>query len=271
MKKTTEVAVKSKQEVAEVDELSAELDALFPKEDSGFTRIQLPRIGFASQDKTEGKGKAMKVITEAGTFFLETETKEVDENSKKIWEKEEIGSTFEGIVMYSRKQLSFFDEKTEKYISSSVYDDNAEIIPLWSDKKQVAKGNREELRKLYEFTADDGKVRSKLADNRILYILYKDEPRQMNIHGSSMYSFMKYTKSVNPSKVVTKFSSESQEKGTITWNQMTFEPVRQLDSAELTDVLAKVKDIIVAIGLEKGAMTSKAIEYVEKKKEFEDF
>lgn len=280
MKKTQEVAVKDKQELAQVDELSAELDALFPKEQSNFTRIQLPRIAFSSQDVTEGKGKSMKVITEAGTFSLETETTEIDENNKKVWEKVELGSSFEGIIIYSRKQLSFFDEKTEKYVSSPVYDDNSEIIPLWSDKKQIAKGTREELRKLYEFVADDGKTRSKLVDNRILYVLIKDngdflELRQLNLHGSSMYSFMKYTKNLNPSKVVTKFSSAPQSKGSIEWNMMTFEPTRYLESEELINVLAKVKEIVIAIGLEKGALASKTVEYVEKQKEaekkFDDF
>jgi hypothetical protein len=77
MKKTQEVAVINK---AELDVLKE----LYPVESSTFNKILLPRIAFASQDQTEGTGKSMKVTTEAGTFSLEKQTEELDENGKKI-------------------------------------------------------------------------------------------------------------------------------------------------------------------------------------------
>src|ERR1035437_9924377 len=98
-----------KKEVAVVDQASIEaLRQAYPVE-QGFNRIQLPRLGYVSQDRFEGKGKEAKVVTEAGTFVLETETSEVDKDNKKIWSKEEIGNKIEGVILFQRKQLSLYD------------------------------------------------------------------------------------------------------------------------------------------------------------------
>lgn len=248
-KQSTEVAVRD-------ESLLAELNESYPKETGGFTRIQLPRLSFVSQDQTEGKGKAMVVTAEAGTFFTEKETSEVNEEGKKVWDKKEIGPSFSGIILYHRYQLSYYDEATEKYTSSPIYDSQDEILPLWSDKKEVAKGTPAELKAKYEFVDKDGKTKSKLKDNRILYVMYGDEVYQLNLHGSSMYSFMKYARTTNPPTVLTTFSSEPQEKGSIQWNMATFTASRPLDNAELHAVVEKVRDIKQAIILEKGTRTS---------------
>lgn len=231
------------------EDVLAELRASYPSE-PGALKIQLPRLGFHSQDKTEGKGKAMKVVAEAGVFYTELQTDEVDENNKKIWQKEEIGTSFQGTILFKRKQLRYYDESTEKYISSPVYDTDDEVVPLFCDKKEIARGTPAELKAGYEYVKD-GKVKSKLEENRILYVLYKDEIYQLNLRGSSMYSFMSYARSTLPPSVVTKFGSESKEKGTIAWNQMTFTVVRQLDVDEAAGVLEKVQKIKNTIAVEK--------------------
>lgn len=223
----------------------AEMRNEFPV-DASFNRVQFPRLVFKSQDQTEGKGKAMKVVMEAGTFLTETATDEVDENGKKVFAKEELGTEIEGIILFQRKQLSYYDESTESYTSSPVYDSDDEIIPLWCNKAEVCKGTPAELKKKYEYVDKDGKTKSNLKDNRIVYVLLNGidgELYEMNLHGSSMYSFMTFTRATLAPSVLTAMSSESKEKGTIAWNQMTFTPSRGLTSTEGTQVMAKIKEI----------------------------
>lgn len=262
---------KESTEVAIMDQaMLAELKDLYPAEQGGFNRISLPRIGFASQDVVEGKGKASKVTTEAGTFFIERQTDELDENGKKIWNKEEIGATLDGIILYHRYQLSYYDESKEEYSSTPVYDSQDEVLPLFCAKKQVAKGTPAELKKLYKFVGEDGKEKSKLKDNRIVYVLYKDELFQLNLHGSSMYSFMKYVRTVNPPTVITTFASEFQEKGKIQWNMMTFTPRGSITPEMFPEIVTKVKEIKMAIALEKGTQTETVAEkYVKEDEEAE--
>jgi len=258
------MAKKESTELAVVDPaMLAELKDMYPTEAGGFNKIKLPRIGFASQDVMEGTGKNKKVTVEAGTFFLERETDELKENGKKLWSKEEIGTTMEGIILYHRYQLSYYDESTELYTSSPVYDSADEVIPLWCDGKQIAKGTPAELKKLYKFVGEDGKEKSKLKDNRIVYVLYKDELFQLNLHGSSMYSFMKYVRTVNPPTVVTEFASEFQEKGKIQWNMMTFNPKGSIAQEMFPEIVAKVKEIKMAIQLEKGTQVETTTKYEE--------
>jgi hypothetical protein len=236
-------------------------------------RIQLPRLGMYSQDKTEesknpktGK-KEIKILAEAGTFYTENQTDEEDENGKRIWAKTDIGTSIEGVILYQRKQLSYYDEATEEYTSSPVYDTDEEIVPLWCNKKEIARGTPKELKAMYEYVAD-GKTKSKLKDNRILYVEYNGEVYQMNLHGSSMYSFLTYSRSLLAPSVVTAMSSEAKEKGTIAWNQMSFSPVRKLTQQEAMDVLAKVQDIRMTVAMEKDQYVKKettSTEIVDKK------
>lgn len=247
----------SKKEIATTanEEVLAQLRQSFPT-DPGVQRFMLPRINMASQDKTEGKGKNMKVVTEAGTFFLEAQGDEIDEETgKKIWIKDEIGASFEGIIIFQRKQLKYYDEVNNKFASTPIYDNDDEIIPLFADKKEIKRGTPQVLKGDYNYVDKDGKTKCRLEDNRILYVLYKEEMYQMNLRGSSMWSFRSYVKSVNPSEVVTKCSSEAKEKGSIAWNQMTFKIARNLNQEEAESVLAKVKEIQSAILMEKAAYT----------------
>lgn len=255
----------SSKEIAIVDpQMLAELKDMYPQETGGFNRIKLPRLSYFAQDVIEGKGKTSKVVIEAGTFFEEHETDEVNpETKKKVWDKKEIGPTFDGIILYHRYQLSFYDEATELYTSSPVFDSQDEVMPLWCDGKQIAKGTPAELKKLYKFVGEDGKEKSKLKDNRIVYVLYKNELFQLNLHGSSMYSFMKYVRTVNPPTVITTFASEFQEKGKIQWNMMTFNSKNSIAPEMFPEIVARVKEIKMAIQLEKGVSTELPKKYDE--------
>lgn len=224
----------------------------FPQEE-GFKRTLLPRLGMFSQDVTEGKGKSMKVVSEAGTFFLEKETEEVNEEGKKIWEKKELGTDINVNIIFQRKQLKYYDEKTETYTSSAVYDNDDEVVPLFCNKAEIDKGTPAELkaREIYQYEKD-GKIKSKLEDNRILYVLYDGELYQLNLRGSSMYSWMTFLrKNTSPSALLLKLSSEAKSKGSIDWNQMTFEVVRDINGEEAGVIIEKVREIKDAINTEK--------------------
>jgi hypothetical protein len=226
-----------------------------------------------SQDVTEGKGKSMKVIAEAGTFYLEKPTEESDENGKKIWEKTEIGTDFEGIIVYQRKQLRHYNSDTEQYTSSPIYDTDDDVIPLFRDKKEVDKGTPKELkgREEYQGLSLKGKAISKLEDNRVLYVLYEGELYQMSLRGTSMFAFLTYARKNTPSAYVTQFCSEAHENGKVSWNQMTFHAVREINSAEVKTVLEKQKEIQEGIVMEKNfyGQNAETAEDARVKREFD--
>lgn len=263
------------------------LRADYAQEDS-LTQNLLPRFAMASQDVMEGEGKKKHVVVEAGTFYTEaqdTEETEVENENgktemKKLWTKTEIEAKPRGIIIFKRKQLRFYDEDTEEYTSSPIYDNDDEVIPLFCNKAEVARGTAAELKEKYQYTAEDGKKKSKLEDNRILYVLYtpkSGEPTvyQLNLRGSSMYSFKDYEKKLskegkNPKMVVTEFSSEHRQKGKIEWNMMTFETVSIISEAQVKDVLARVEEFKSAIMQTKAFFASKNAEQAKIDKAFEE-
>ncbi len=251
------MTVKKGQEVAIslTAEQEAELRAEYPAEQS-FTRILLPRLGMYSQDKTEGKGKAMKVVAEAGTFFTEHQSDEVDEETgKKVWDKKELGSEIDAIILFQRKQLRFYDESDKTYTSSPIYDSNDEEIPLFKNKVKIATDTPDNLKKMFPgVSKKTGKEKSNLQEDRILYVLYGQDIYQMNLHGTSMYSFLDYARKLNPlapSMVVTTMNSEPKENGSTQWNQMTFKNARRISAEEGHVVLEKVRQIKEGIAAEK--------------------
>lgn len=253
------------------EESLALLNQQFPVNE-GFQRTFLPRLGMFSQDRFEGKGKAAKLTQEAGMFYTEKQTEEEDENGKKIWEKTELGTEIEGIIVFQRKALRYYDSKLEQYTSSPIFDSNDDIVPLFCNKQEVARGTPAELKARPEYRFEkDGKIKSKLEDNKVLYVLYDGELYQMTLRGSSMYSYMSYTKTGNPSTVITKFNSEPKEKGEIEWNQMTFIKVRDLNQKEAEEVIAKQQEIMSGINEEKRYFASISGEPVAKKDELDDF
>ena len=113
-----------------------------------------------------------------------------------------------------------------------------------------------ELKAKYQYQDKEGKTKSKLEDNKILYVLYDGEVYQLNLRGSSMYAYMSYARKVTPPAVLTRLSSEAREKGEIAWNQMTFEQVRSLNTKELTLSLEKVEETKNSIAVEKASYAS---------------
>lgn len=259
------IMAKDKKEIVSVAsaELLAQLGGEFPA-DAGFNRIMLPRLALVSQDVMEGKGKAMKVVTEAGTFYTEVqsenEVKGDDGKMYKLWEKTEIGNEIEAIVLFQRKQLRFYDSNAEVYTSSPIYDSVDEVVPLFCQKAEVARGTPAELqaRKEFQGVTAAGKPTSKLEENKILYVLYEGEVYQMSLRGTSMYAFKTYAKTTMPNTVVTIFNSEPKEKGTTKWNQMTFKAKRSLSTAEAKDAIAKIAEIKAAIVGEKSQYAAAA-------------
>lgn len=238
-------------------DLLAQLSAAYPQE-AGVNRLMLPRLTFKSQDVMEGTGKNKRVTVEAGTFFTERPTDEKNEEGKNVWEKEELGLEIEGLIAYRRKQLRYYDEPNDVYYSTPVYDDVAEVVPLFKGKEKYATGTTAELKKLFEFVNEEGKTRSKLEDNIVLYIIYKDELYQMGLRGSSMYSFRDYERKVSPSvsAVLTHFNSQPQEKGSIQWNQMTFTALRTVTTEEAHTILDAQRKIREAVEAEKAYYAS---------------
>lgn len=226
--------------------------AQFPQE-AGFTRLMLPRLTFKAQDVMEGKGKSKTVIVEAGTFFTERPTDEKDQHGKAVWSKEEIGLEMDGLIVYKRKQLRYYDEPSETYYSTPIFDDVDDIIPLFAGGKKYATGTPAELKKVFEYTNEEGKIRSKLEDNVVLYVIYKEEMYQLSLRGSSMYSWMDFARKcpISPSAHLVHFSSESQVKGSIEWNQMTFKAVRQITTEEMESMQEYITGIKDAINSER--------------------
>lgn len=234
----------------------AALDNLFPQE-QGFVDAQFPRLTFKSQDVLEGKGKDKKVIIEAGTFFLEQETDEVDEAGKKKWSHDELGNSIDITIIFQRKQLKYYDEGTGEFTSSPIYDTDEEVIPLFCNKKEIFRGTPAELKKHYEYTNKDNKVKSNLEENRVLYVLYNGEIHQLNLRGGSMYSFLTYARKTKVNAVLTTITSEAKENGAIEWNQMVFTPSRALNKNEVDDVIARTMEIVEGVKAKKAFFAAK--------------
>jgi len=241
-------------------ETLAALKNEFPQEDRK-QHISLPRLSLVSQDITEevkvGGKKQINIVTEAGTFVEEYKTDEIDpDTGKGAWAKHDLGTEIEGIIIYQRKQLRYYDQSTEKFTSSPIYDSVDEIIPLFCDGKEIARGTPRELQAQYpQKLTTSGKQRPALEENKVLYLLYGGKPYQMTVRGTSMYSFLEYARGVNPPTVVTAMSSEAKENGTTKWNQMTFKAVRSLNADEADEVLATIRDIKTTIHAEKAQYT----------------
>ncbi len=252
MSKSKEVTTKADAEALE------NLRNSYPVE-AGFQRVLLPRLGFYSQDKFEGKGKSAKLVQEAGIFFSEHQTDEVNDEGKKVWEKEEIGDSLQAVIVYQRKQLKYFDG--EKYTSSPIYDTDTEVLPLFKDKEEVHRGTPAELKaiKEYQGVSAKGKAISKLEENRVLYVLYKGELHQLSLRGTSMYSFLTYARNTLPPSVLTKFTSEPKENGAIAWNVMNFDVKRDLNANEIAEVQEHIDNIKKAINDEKAYYSSKEV------------
>ena len=249
------------------DELLAELSMDFPQEQS-FTRTVLPKFGMLSQDLTEtvgtGKNKKINLIQPAGAFYIERKTgekitkedgTEIDEYAKEFLDDE----TPSVHIIYSRKMLSNYNEGTEVFTSSSIYDLDTEIVPLFAQRKEVARGTPAQLKALPEFrtvSKKTGKPTSSLRDERVLYVVYNGELMQMTIHGSSLWSFVAYARKMSPPRVLTTLSHEDKVNGDIEWSVMTFVPERSINEEEANIALEFKRQLVEAIKAEKAFFES---------------
>lgn len=232
---------KTKNEVSVVSEEElALLRESFPIIEGG-KRVVLPILGMLSKDLTEesgtGKKKTIKVIEAAGTFFKNYDTgdEETGEDGKvkKIWKKDYLGEEIDVIIVFHRRQLRIFDSSLNKFISSPVYDTADQVIPLFLDGREIARGNQEQLQALYPAVSEKGKKTSKLKEEKILYVLYENEMYQVKLTTSSKWAFQDYARKVGPATVVTKIGSIEETFGTNTYRKMTFTNKRLINASEL--------------------------------------
>lgn len=222
------------------EELDLELANNLPVE-AGYTEKYFPRISFTGKDVTEevkskktGK-KEINIITEGGMFLKELQNPETKE-----FEKTELGTSIDVTFVFERKQLKFYDSQSEEYVSSPIYDNGDDIIPLFKNKKVVAKGTVESLMKDDEFFGKDGKTALKV--ERVCYVLFKGDIYQLSIRGSSVWAYKNYKKTVNISTVITTLSSTAEQSGSNNYNKMSFEIERPLSVEQKLEVLAYQKD-----------------------------
>ena len=266
-----------KKEIVNVasDEQLSELRSLYPSSDT-FQRIQVPRLGMLAKDiaKEEGTGKKKTIVIEqaSGTFYIEREKQEEGENGemKRVWTREFFDDVeaIEATIIYHSKQLRLCDDSTEMYVSSPIFDNKDEIVPLFCDRKEIKRGAQAELQALYPALTAKGKPSSKLKEEKILYVIYKGELFQMNLSQSSKYSFLNYSKNVNPATVITKIGSLEQTHGTNTYKQMTFVSVKPITKEQADLVINMVREIKNSIAAEKSYFTEKSAEVVAAEKTF---
>lgn len=225
--------------------------------DTSYQRVILPRIGMYTQDQTEGKGKSMTVTAEAGTYYIDQESDELNDEGKKVWTKTELGPEIEATVIYHRKKLSYYDNATNEFTASPIFDEDTDVVPLFKARKEIARGTPKDLKKNYMYVdPKDGKTKSKLQDMVVLYVLYKGKIYQSEIKGTSMWAFKSYSRTCVPPVVLTRFNSEYKENGSINWNQMKFITVRKLTEDEVREVVGLQNMIKSSIKAEKDYFAS---------------
>lgn len=243
------MAKKKESEVMVVDaDILAQLQEAYPVEE-GSNRIMLPRLSMASQDKMEGKGKDKKVVTVGGTFFLEHESDEKNSDGKNIWVKDELGMEIEVTVLYQRKQARMYED--EVYTSSPVFDTDDEIIPLFCNRKEVNRGTIEELQSQYMYTNKKGKEVSSLEVDTVLYVRYEGEIYQMNLRGSSKWSFSSFKRGKVIPAIVIGIVGEYNQNGDVEWYKMIFSEVRGVTQQEAVANLEDIRRIKNTIEVEK--------------------
>jgi hypothetical protein len=169
------------------------------------------------------KIKKITVVEAAGTFYTEKDEGAVNEETgKKVWTKKFIGDSAEVVIAFHRKQLRFYDQGLNKFISSPIYDDKEQVLPLYLDKRVIARGTPAELQARYPKLSAKGKPSSNLKEETILYVIYDGELHQCNLSQSSKWSFSDYRRKLNPSTVVTELGSAEETNGSNTYRKMTF-------------------------------------------------
>lgn len=242
---------KKETSLALTDEQKALLDQSYPVGDES-SRLLLPRLGLLSKDITEEKGtgklKKINIINAAGEFYTEKDLGETDDDGKKKWTKTFIdGESIEVIIVYHRYQLRKFDSSLGKFISSPMYDNDTQVVPLYQDKRVIKRGTEKELQAFYPALTQQGKPTSDLKKDTILFVLYEGELHQLNLSQSSKWAFSSYKRGLNPSQVVTELGSKEETFGTNTYRKMTFKNLRPVSSTEFDEVYenqSKVRETV---------------------------
>lgn len=199
-------------------------------------RVRYPRMNMLSKDEVEttgtGKNKKIKVIEAAGTFYIDVKG-DNDEFEKNFLE----GDTQDFIIVYHRKQVKYFDKGLNKFISSPIFDTDEQIVPLYLDKRVIARGTKAELQARYPALTQKGKKTSDLKEYKVLYVLYAGKMYELNMSVTSGWAFSKYASSfkdgASPATVVTTIGSVEETNGSNTYRKMTFVKGRAIDADEL--------------------------------------
>lgn len=231
----------SKQEITPLsEEQLAILNNSFPVGEES-QRLSLPKFGMLSKDITEetgtGKNKKIDLIQAAGTFYTEKDLGETNAEGKKTWTKTFIdGETVDVQIVYFRHQLRMYDSSLEKFISTPVYDNADQVLPLYLDKQVIKRGTEKELQALYPKLTLKGKPGSKLDKKTILYVIYQNELYQFELSVSSGWEFSGYKRKVNPATVVTTLSSTEEQAGSNVYRKINFNIARPITSLEFDPV-----------------------------------
>ncbi len=230
------------------EEQLAILNESFPVVSDDSNRLTLPRFGMLSKDIVEengkGKNKTITVIEAAGTFYVEKDEGETDENGKKKWTRTYLeGDTVDVVIVYHRRQLRKYDSSLEKYISTPIFDSSDQQIPLYLDGQIIKTGTQEQLQAMYPALTQKGKPTSDLKEEMILYVIYEGELYQANISQSSKWAFKSYARNLNPSAVVTTIGSEEAEFGTNKYRVMTFKNASPITTKEFP-LVTEAQDLI---------------------------
>lgn len=232
-----------------------ELKTLAPVSNE-YEKKQFKRLGMLAKDITEesgtGKNKKIEVLNVAGEFYIEERTDEVNEAGKNIYKKNFFDTpTIEGVIVYFRKQLSFWDDSLKVFINTPLFDDVNDVVPLWEGGKEIARKTPRELQAMYPSVTAKGKPSSKLKEVTVLYVLVEGEVYEMTLSVSSGYSFKDYKKKTIPSSVVTVFGSKEETHGTNTYNVMTFTVKNIITPEQFEEVKETVRSIRDGIQAEK--------------------
>lgn len=244
MTKNKEVTVLSQEELAVLDES-------YPVSE-GSSRLSLPKFGMLAKDVTKetgtGKNKKIEVIQASGTFYTEKDEGETNEEGKNVWTKNYLdGETLDVQVVYHRYQLRFYDKGLEKFISSPIYDTADQVLPLFLDKREIARGTEKELQALYPAKTAKGKPTSDLKKMTILYVIYEGEMHQFNLSVSSGWEFGKYKDKRNPSKFITTLSSTEETFGVNTFRKTLFNVARPLATQEELEEVKSFQDTVKTV------------------------
>lgn len=264
------VAVQPKKAI--IPAMTAEQEELlsggYPEEEERSQNIYLPRLQMLAKDKTEEKivnrKKEITVLEVAGTFYTETEDGEVeveDEKGKIVKKKNYVKNYFSDqesidlVVFFQRYQLKYYDNDTESWITSTVYDFKDEEVTLWHGKKKLETGKPADLQDKYPRT---DKGQPKLEAAKILYVLFNGEAFQISLSTSSKIEFLKYRASLsdNLPKFVTNISSEERVKGDNVYRVMKFAENGRTNAEQAELIIPAFQEVCAIVAAKKEKLES---------------